>query len=126
MKINLIGIHTMNISTELIDFAKNGIYRTIPMILYKVNDEKIRYFLVKRPIEIFRENMDYRNLKSIVQGKDTSFLSLPGKAYIKMKNYANQNVNKVVADMITYIIVKIICELKKKAPIQKISFSLIV
>lgn len=116
MKTNIIGIHTMSISTEMIDFAKNGVYRTVPMILYKVNDEKVCPFLIKRPIEIFRENMDYRNLKNIVQGedKDISFLSMPGKAYSKMQSYANQNVNKVIADMITCIVVKIICRLKEE------------
>lgn len=116
MKTNLIGIHAMNISTEMIDFAKSGIYRTVPIILYKVNDEKVCHFLVKRPIEVFRENMDYRNLKNIIQGedKDISFLSIPGKAYSKMQNYTNKNVNKVIADMITCIIVKIICKLREE------------
>lgn len=114
MKTNLVGIHTLSVSTEMIDFARHGIYRTVPMVLYKVNEEKVKFFLVERPIEIFHENMDYINLKNIVQGedKDISFLSIPGKAYNKMQKYINQNVNKVMADMITYIVVKVIRELK--------------
>lgn len=121
MKTNLIGIHTLSVSTEMIDFARSGIYRTVPLILYKINEEKVRYFLVQRPIEIFRENMDYRNLKNIVHGgdKDISFLSIPGKAYNKICNYEKQNVNKVIADMITHVVVEIICKLKEEDPKAK-------
>lgn len=116
MKTNLIGIHTLSVSTELSDFVNRGIYCTVPMVLYKVNHEKVKYFLVNRPIEIFHENMDYSILRNIVRGedKDISFLSIPGKSYNKMQKYANQNVNKVIADMITYIVVKCIRELKEE------------
>lgn len=118
---NLIGIYTLSVSTQMIDFAKSGIYRTVPMILYKINDENVGYFLIERPIEIFRENMDYRNLKNLVakEDKDISFLSIPGKAYSQMQKYANQNVNKVIADMITYTVVQIICRLKRENPSAK-------
>lgn len=121
MKINLIGIHTLSVSTEMIDFAQNGIYRTVPLILYKVNEEKVKCFLIERPIEIFRENMNYRNLKNIVCGEDRniSFLSIPGKAYNKIRHYEKQNVNKVIADMITHVVVDIICKLQKEDPEAK-------
>ena len=46
MKVNLIAIHTLSVSTDMTDFAKSGIYRTVPMILYKVNEEKVEYFCI--------------------------------------------------------------------------------
>lgn len=106
-------MHTFSVSTEMTDFAKYGIYRTVPAVLYKVNDNPMQCFIIKRPIEIFRENMDYGRLRNIVHGDD-KFLTIPGKTYTKMRNYVNQNVNKVIADMITHIIVKVIRELKEE------------
>lgn len=113
MSNNIIGIHTFSVSTEMTDFAKYGIYRTVPAVLYKVNDNFIQCFIIKRPIEIFKENMDYGRLRNIVHGDD-EFFAIPGKAYWQMRNYVNQNVNKVIADMITHIIVKVIHELKEE------------
>lgn len=111
----------MSVSTEMIDFAQSGIYCTVPMILYKINDESVCHFYIKRPIEIFHENMDYRNFRNMIQGEEqsVSFLSIPGKAYEKMQAYVNQNVNKVIADMITSTVVRIICKLKDDDPEAK-------
>lgn len=116
MKTNIIGIHTMSVSTEMMQFAESGVYRTVPMIIYKINEEKVQHFAVERPIEIFRESMNYRTVKNIVKNeeKDISFLAIPGKAYNMMQQYANQNVNKVIADMITHVVVSVIKELKEK------------
>lgn len=110
---NIIGIHTCSVSTEIADFARRGVFRAVPMILYKVNDSRVYHFMINRPIEIFREDMEYGNLRNIVHG-DEKFLSLPGKTYDQIRSYVNQNVNKVIADMITHIVVKIIRELKKE------------
>lgn len=112
MSNNIIGIHTCSVSTEMADFARKGIFRAVPMILYKVNDGSMRRFIINRPVEIFREDMEYGSLRNIVCG-DEKFLSIPGKAYDQMRSYVNQNVNKVIADMITYIVVQIIRDLKK-------------
>lgn len=112
---NIIGIHTFSVTTEMTAFAKGGAFRAVPMILYKVNDSSVQHFMVNRPIEIFRENMEYGSLRNIVRGNE-KFLSIPGKAYEQMRSYVNQNVNKVIADMITHIVVKTIRDLKKKAP----------
>lgn len=116
METNLIGIHTISVSTEMINFAKTGIYRTVPMVLYKVNDEAVSHFSIKRPIEIIREDMDYGEMRNIVKSDDEniSFLAMPGKSYNKMQQYVNQNVNKVIADMITHVVVKIINQLKQE------------
>lgn len=113
--INIIGIHPFSVATEMTNFAQSGVYRTVPMVLYKVNNDAVQHFMVQRSIEIFRENMAYGNLRNIVHG-DEKFLSIPGKAYEQMRRYVNQNVNKVIADMITHIVVKIISELSNKDP----------
>lgn len=118
---NIIGIHTFSVSSEMTDFARNGVFRAVPAILYKVNNDNVRNFMVRRPIEIFRENMDYGSLRNIVHG-DENFLSIPGKAYDQMRSYINQNVNKVIADMITHIVVHTIRELKKEDPHARTTF----
>ena len=115
---NIIGIHTCSISTEIADFARNGRFCAVPMILYKVNNNPVRRFMINRPIVIFREDMEYGSLRNIVHG-DEKYFSISGKSYEQMRNYVNQNVNKVIADMITHIVVKIICELKKENPEKK-------
>ena len=116
MKTNLIGIHTMSYSTEMINFANTGRYLTVPMICYKINDGPVKTFLVNRPIEIFHEHMDYKIIRNIFnkEENDTKFLSIPSKSYLKMQQYVNQSVNKVIADMITYVVVDVLKELKKE------------
>lgn len=121
MSDNIIGIHTCSVSTEIADFARKGVFRAVPMILYKLNDDSVQSFIINRPIEIFREDMEYGSLRHIVRG-DEKFLSIPGKAYDQMRSYVNQNVNKVIADMITYIVVQIICDLKENDPEAKTTF----
>lgn len=113
MSDNIIGIHTFSVSTEISDFARTGIYRAVPVILYKINDETVQHFLIRRPIEIFRENMEYGNLRSVVRGGE-KFLSIPGRTYDQMRNYVNQNVNKVIADMITHVVISVIDDLNGK------------
>lgn len=112
MSDNIIGIHTCSVSTEIADFARKGVFRAVPMILYKVNDDPVQRFIINRPIEIFREDMEYGSLRNIIRGDD-KLLSIPGKSYDQMRNYVNQNVNKVIADMITHIVVQIICVLNQ-------------
>lgn len=121
MSDNIIGIHTCSVSTEITDFARRGVFRTVPIILYKVNDGPVKQFMIRRPIEIFRENMEYGSLRNIVQGDD-KFLSISGKAYSQMRSYINQNINKVVADMITHTVVNIILDLKRADPEAKNTF----
>lgn len=118
---NIIGIHTCSVSTEIADFARIGVFRTVPMILYKINDSNVQHFMIRRPIVIFREDMEYGNMRNIVRG-DEKFLSIPGKSYDQMRSYVNQNVNKVIADMITHIVVQIICDLNGQDPEAKNTF----
>lgn len=117
MNENLIGIHACCISTDITDFARNGYYRAVPMIIYKINNSNAQYFAINRAIEIFREDMDYGNVRSILHGEER-LLSIPGKAYNQMMQYVNKNVNKVIADMITYVVTKTINELSKSNPQQ--------
>ncbi len=107
-KTNIIAIYSIVESTPLPLFAKTGKYKSFPMILYKVNDEQVRYFAVDRPIEIIREDMYYNNINNSFDENDISFLSMPSDAYDKIRNYVNRNINKVVADMITHVVTQII------------------
>lgn len=116
MKTNLIGIHTISYSTEMLDFANTGRYLTVPMICYKINQGPVKTFLINRPIEIFHEQMEYKIIRNIFNNDENEikFLSLPSKSYLKMQQYVNQSVNKVIADMLTYVVVGVLKELKKE------------
>lgn len=116
MQTNLIGIHTISYSTEMLDFVNTGRYLTVPMVCYKINEREVKTFLVNRPIEIFHEHMEYKIIRNIFNNEEneTKFLSLPSKSYLRMQQYVNQNVNKVIADMITYVVVDVLKELKKE------------
>lgn len=117
-KQNIIGIHMEMVSTDINYFVSTGVFRTIPQILYKVNDDPVREFHINKPIEIFRENMSYKDFKSIIKSDNNNsmeFMTLPGKAYDKMQYYINKNSEKVLSDMVTAVIVKIIKELGKDA-----------
>ena len=115
MKNNLIGLHTFSVSSEIKDLTDKGVYRTVPAILYKVNDEDVKIFFINRPIEIFKENMNYGKLRNVAISNE-KILSMPGKAYQKMMQYIRQNINKVIADMLMHIVVEIIEELHANDP----------
>lgn len=111
----MIGLHTFSVSSEIKEFTDRGIYRTVPAILYKINDGEVQFFKINRAIEIFKENMNYDKFRNATFS-DESVLSIPGKAYQKMMQYVNQNINKVIADMLMYVIVKIIEKLYSDDP----------
>lgn len=109
---NLIGIHMRSVATDMQSFAETGIYRVVPQILYKINSGPIQEFHIGRPVEVFRKSMNYKDFESIVKSDRGSmeFMSMPGKAYQKMQYYVNKNVDKVLADMLTAVIARIIKE----------------
>ncbi len=109
-KHNLIGIHMESISTDMNTFAENGRYKAAVQVLYKINDEKVQCFQINRPIEIFHKSMLYKDFESIVRSDTGSaeFMSIPGKAYRQMQYYINKEVEKVLADMVTAVIAKIL------------------
>lgn len=115
MKNNMIGLHTFSVSSEIKEFTDRGLYQTVPAILYKINDGEVQLFKINRAIEIFKENMNYGKLRNAAIFGE-SVLSIPGKAYRKMMQYISQNINKVIADMLMHVIVKIIEELYNADP----------
>lgn len=115
-KPNLIGIYATSLSTNLSDFAEKGNYKTAVEVICKINDEKPWEMHLNRPIEILRRNMQYRDLESILKNSDgnISAMSIPGKAYRQMQSIVNREVEKVLADMMTSVIVRVIEKLGEK------------
>lgn len=113
---NLIGINMESVSTSVNYFAETGIFQTIPMIVYTINDNRTKEFHIERPIKLFYKNMSYKDFESIVKtdGTGLDFMAMPGKAYQRMQYYINRNVEKVLADMFVSIIVEILKELKEE------------
>lgn len=104
-----------SISTDMNTFAENGRYKASVEVLYKINDEKVQCFQINRPIEIFHKSMLYKDFESIVRSDSRSmeFMRIPGKAYRQMQYYINKEVEKVLADMVTSVIAKILKSLNR-------------
>lgn len=98
-------------------FAENGRYKAAVQVLYKVNAEKVQCFQINRPIEIFHKSMMYKDFESIVRSdsRNTDFMTIPGKAYRQMQSFINKEVEKVLADMVTAVIAKILKSLDQDA-----------
>lgn len=111
-KRKLIGIHMRTLSTDMTYFAEKGVFRTVPQIIYAIDDEQVKEVHLDRPIEIFRENMNYKEFESVVKGdkENIDFMSMPGQAYKKMQHYIDKNVEKVLADMTVALITQIVKE----------------
>lgn len=118
MDINLIGLHVTSFSTGIEEFARTGELKTVPMVLYQINDQDIRFFYSNRPMDSFRESMKYQDIResAISYGSGNSILSIPGKAYQEMQRIAANNVNKVLADMVACVVVEVIKELAQQNP----------
>lgn len=99
-----------SISTDMNTFAENGRYKAAVQVLYKINNEKVQCFQINRPIEIFHKSMLYKDFESIIRSDSGSaeFMSIPGKAYRQMQYYIKKEVEKVLADMVTSVIAKIL------------------
>lgn len=104
-----------SILTDMNTFAENGRYKAAVQVLYKINNEKVQCFQINRPIEIFYKSMLYKDFANIVRSNTESaeFMTIPGKAYRQMQYYINKEVEKVLADMVTAIIVKILKSLEQ-------------
>lgn len=107
---NLVGIYLDSLSSDMNTFAGTGKYKTAVQVIYKMNNEDAQRFQLKRPIEIFHKNMLYKDFESIAKNNNgnTEFMSMPSKAYQQMQRYINKEVEKVLADMTMYVIVKIL------------------
>lgn len=99
-----------SIMTDMNTFAENGRYKAAVQVLYKINNEMVQCFQINRPIEIFHKSMLYKDFASIVRSntESTEFMTIPGKAYRQMQYFINKEVEKVLADMVTAVIVKIL------------------
>lgn len=114
---NLIGIYLDSLSSDMNSFVETGKYKTAVQVIYRVNDNGVQRFQLKRPIEIFHKNMLYKDLESIAKNNNgnTEFMSMPSKAYQQMQRYINKEVEKVLADMTMSVIVQVL----KKLPVRE-------
>lgn len=103
---NVIGIRSMCITTDILNFANSGEYSALPVVVYCKNGQQPQLSYIKKSIKIFRKGMYYSELQNIVPG-DTlggQFLKIPWRAYNEMQKYIHNNVQKVLADIVTCVI----------------------
>ncbi|MCM1232495.1 MAG: hypothetical protein NC489_20420 [Ruminococcus flavefaciens] len=107
---NLIGICLDSLSSDTNTFVETGKYKTAVQVIYKINNDNVQQFQLKRPIEIFHKNMLYKDFESIAKNNNgtVEFMSMPAKAFRQMQRYTNKEVEKVLADMTMSVIVKIL------------------
>lgn len=107
---NLIGIHTSIHYSSLDDFSKKGYYYAMPYVIYAINDNTPQCLHISRPFEMFRMGMHLRDAEHLVRpyGDSTAFLQISGSSFKKMNRYLVRNMERVLADMVSCVIVEII------------------
>lgn len=104
---NIIGIYGESVYSRLDDFYRTGNYRAIPFVIRTVNGERPEFFCAQSPFRFFRKDMELRELDYISQkkGVPTDFLQRPDEAYRHMQKLASNQTDRVVADMMSTVIV---------------------
>lgn len=117
---NLIGIYANVHYSSFDEFAKTGHFYAVPYIVYSMNKATPECLFVKRPFEMFRQGMNIRDIGHLVKlyNDSPAFLQISGSSFKKMARYLSNNMEKVLADMVSLVIVKIIQQTK---PIERFS-----
>lgn len=121
---NLIGIHTNVLYSSLDDFSEKGYYYAIPYIIYKFRDEDPVLEYIPKPFEMFRRGMLLRDIESIIKhyGNSSAFLQISGSSFRIMTNYLARNMERVLADMVSCVIIKLIKKASLKNDTKNIFF----
>lgn len=105
---NQIGIYAKCFRSSLDDFISTGEYRALPIVVCTVNDKRPEGRYIKSPFIIFSSGMKRNHVENIfkIHGESTQLLSDYGKSYQILTQIVNKNMDKVIADLISSIIVE--------------------
>ena len=106
-ELNVIAIHADSINTNIEEFVKKQMYAAVPFVTYKINDGPVEECIINRPLVIFGEDKPYGELFKTLHD-DRSLIHMPSKDFERLKKHSSQCLNRVIADLVTSIVVKIV------------------
>jgi len=111
---NQIGIYAKCFRSSLDDFIRTGEYRALPIVVCTVNGQKPEGKYVEIPFTVFKYGMKREHVENIfkIHGESTHLLSDYGQSYQILTQIVNKNMDKVIADLISCLIVEKIKEYK--------------
>ncbi len=104
-KVNVIAIHADSINTNIKEFVKKQMYAAVPFVTYKINGRPVEECMINRPLVIFGEDKPYGELYKTLHD-DRSLIHMPSKDFERLKKHSSQCLNRVIADLVTSIVVK--------------------
>ncbi len=109
--INVIAIHADSINTNINDFVKNKMYAAVPFVTYKINETPVQEYMINRPLVIFGDDKPYGELYSTMHD-ERSIIHMPSKDFEKLKRHSSQCLNRVIADLVTSVVIKVVSSSK--------------
>lgn len=106
-ELNVIAIHADSINTDIKEFVKKQLYAAVPFVTYKINDGPVEECIINRPLVIYGEDKPYGELYKTLHD-DRSLIHMPSKDFERLKKHSSQCLNRVIADLVTSIVVKIV------------------
>jgi len=109
---NQIGIYAKCFKSSLDDFISTGEYRALPIVVCTINDKTPEGRYINSPFIIFKSGMKREHVENIfkIHGESTHLLSDYGQSYQILTHIVNKNMDKVIADLISCLIVEKIKE----------------
>lgn len=105
--INVIAIHADSINTNINEFIKKRMYAAVPFVTYKINDAPVEECMINRPLVIFGDDKPYGELYQSMH-EDRSLIHMPSKDFEKLKKHSSQCLNRVIADLVTSVVIRIV------------------
>lgn len=106
-KVNIVAIHADSINTNIKEFVENRMYASVPFVTYKINQLPVSECFINRPLVIIEDNKPYGELYKAMH-EDRSLIHMPSKDFEKLKKHSSQCLNRVVADLVTSVVINTI------------------
>lgn len=116
---NFIGIYSENVFSTFDIFDKTGKYCALPLVVCAVNKKTPELFSTNNPFSFFYDHMSLKELDNMSHKEraDISFLQNPQESYLRLQFLAANNMEGVLADLISTVIVnkiKKFCDQQEK------------
>ena len=106
-KLNVIAIHADSINTNIDEFVEKRMYSAVPFVTYKINQMPVKECVINRPLVIYGEDKPYGDLYKTMH-EERSLIHMPSKDFEKLKKHSSQCLNRVIADLVTSVVISII------------------
>lgn len=120
--VNIFGICAEGYKSSINDIVKSGNYDVVPAVFVSDGKKSEKYFY-KKPFRIFEKNMDLEFVGNIVSKYEDNlnFFKLPRESYKKLTSVVDKNLEKILADMVSTQIMRLLEDHKDEENIIFIS-----